>query len=64
METYREIIPMSSLSAVFQAEMMAILRCEKLLLSKNVRRRKRRSCCGSKTAIAALLKSSAKSTVL
>jgi hypothetical protein len=36
---HRESIPMGSLSTVFQAEVMAILRCTELLLSKNVMRR-------------------------
>jgi hypothetical protein len=37
---YRESIPMGSLSTVFFAEAMAILRCVELLLTKNLTRRR------------------------
>ena len=41
---HREIIPMASLSTLFQTEVMAILRCAELLLSKNVTRRRIHIC--------------------
>ena len=40
MDNHREIIPMGCLSAVFQAQVMAILRCTDLFLSKNEKRRR------------------------
>jgi len=41
---HRESIPVDSLSTVFQAEVMAVLRCAELLLSKNVTRRRIHIC--------------------
>jgi len=35
---HRENIPMGNLSTVFQTEVMSILRCAELLLSKNITR--------------------------
>jgi hypothetical protein len=63
---------MGSLCTEFQAEMMAILKFAELFLCKNVTRRKRRSCCGSRSpvavaavaATATLAKTSNKSAVL
>jgi hypothetical protein len=45
---------MGSLWTEFQAEIMEIVSGTKILLSKNVTRRKRHSCCGSGTAISAI----------
>jgi hypothetical protein len=56
MDNHRESIPMGSLSAVFQAEVMSILRCTELLLSKNKTRKGIHFSCGSRTVIAALAK--------
>jgi len=53
---HRESIPMGSLSTVFQAEVMAILGCTELLLSKNVTRMGIHICYDSRAAIAALAK--------
>jgi ribonuclease HI len=47
---------MGSLSTVFSAEVMAILRCTELLLTKNLTRRRIHICCDSRVAIAALVK--------
>jgi hypothetical protein len=57
---YRESIPMGSLSTVFFAEVMAILRCAKLLLTKNLTRRRVHICSDSRAAIAALAKTTTK----
>jgi hypothetical protein len=53
---YRESIPMGSLSTVYFAEVMAILRCTELLLTKNLMRRRIHICSDSRAAIAALVK--------
>jgi hypothetical protein len=53
---YRESIPMGSLSTVFFAEVMAILKCTELLLTKNLTRRRIHICSDSRAAIAALAK--------
>jgi hypothetical protein len=53
---YWESIPMGSLSTVFSAEVMAILRCAELLLTKNLTRRRVHICSDSTAAIAALAK--------
>jgi hypothetical protein len=45
---YRESIPMGSLSTVFSAEVMAILRCTELLLTKNFTRRRIHICADSR----------------
>jgi ribonuclease HI len=47
---------MGSLSTVFFAEVMAILRCVELLLTKNFTRRRLHICSDSRAAIAALAK--------
>jgi hypothetical protein len=44
---YRESIPVGSLSTVFFAEVMAILRCAELLLTKNLTRRRIHICSDS-----------------
>ena len=51
---YRESTPMGSLSTVFSAEVMAILKCTELLLTKNLTRRRIHICSDSRAAIAAL----------
>jgi hypothetical protein len=51
---HRESTPIGSLPTAFQAEVMAILWCTKLLLSKNMTRI--RICSDSWAAIAALVK--------
>jgi hypothetical protein len=53
---YRESIPMGSLSTVLFAEVIAILRCVELLLTKNLTRRRIHICSDSRVAIAALAK--------
>jgi len=45
---------MGSLFTEFVTEVMAILSGTELLLSKNVTRRKRHGCCGSRAAVAAV----------
>jgi hypothetical protein len=50
---YRESIPMGSLSTVFSAEVMAVLRCIELLLTKNLTRRRIHICSDSRAALAA-----------
>jgi hypothetical protein len=45
---------MGILSIVFSAEVMAILRCTKVLLTKNLMRRKIHTCYDSRAALAAL----------
>jgi hypothetical protein len=47
---------MGSLSTVFFAEVMAILRCVELLLRKNLTRRRIHICSDSRAAVAALVK--------
>jgi len=48
-DNHRENIPRGSLSTMFQAEVMAILRSTQLLLSKNVKRRRIYFCSDSNT---------------
>ena len=55
-DNHREYIPMGSLSTALQAEVMAVLKCTELLLSKNINRRRIRICSDSRAAIAALAK--------
>jgi hypothetical protein len=54
-DNHRDSIPMGSLSTVFQAEVMAILKCTELLLSKDITRRIH-TCLDRRGAIAALQK--------
>jgi ribonuclease HI len=61
---YRESIPMGSLSTVFSAEVMAILRCTELLLTKNLMRRRIHICSDSRAAIAALAKTTTESSLV
>jgi ribonuclease HI len=63
-DNHRESIPMGSLSTVFQAEVMAILRCRELLLSKNIMRWRIHFCCDNRTAVAALAKSTTESALV
>jgi len=51
---------MGSLFKVFQAEVMAILRCTELLQSKNIMRRRIHICSDSRAATAALAKTTTK----
>jgi ribonuclease HI len=51
-------------SLVLQAEMMVILRCTELLLSKNITRRRIHICFDSRAAIAALAKTTTVSALL
>jgi hypothetical protein len=62
-DNHRETIPMGSLSTVFQAEVMAILRCRELLVSKNIMGRRMHFCSDNRTAIASLAKSTTESAV-
>jgi len=55
-DSHRESIPMGSLSTVFQAEVVAILRCTELPLSKNVTGTRIHVCCDERAAIAILVK--------
>ena len=61
---YRESIPMGSLSTVFPAEMMAILKCTEILLIKNLTRRRIHFCSDSTAAIAALAKTTTESSLV
>jgi ribonuclease HI len=61
---YRESIPMGSLSTVFSAEAMAILRCTELLLTKNFMRTRIHICSDSRAALAALVKTTAESSIV
>jgi hypothetical protein len=63
-DNHRESIPMDSLSTVFQAEVMAIFRCTQLLLSKNTVGQGIHFCSDSRTAIAALAKSTTESALV
>ena len=56
MDNHREIIPMGSLAAVFQAQVMAILRCTELFLSKNENRRRMHFSSGGRAVITAFAK--------
>jgi ribonuclease HI len=61
---YRESIPMGNLSTVFSAEVIAILRCAELLLTKNLTRRRIHICSDSRVAIAALAKTTTESSLV
>ena len=61
---YRESIPMGSLSTVFFAEVMAILRCTELVLTKNLMRRSIHICSDSRAALVALAKTTIKSSLV
>jgi hypothetical protein len=60
---YRESIPMGSLSMMFSAEVMAILRYTELLLTKNLTRRIY-ICSDSRAALAALPKTTTESSLV
>jgi ribonuclease HI len=55
---------MGSLSTVFSAEVMAILRCMEFLLTKNLTRRKIPICSDSRAALAALAKTTTESSLV
>jgi hypothetical protein len=59
---YRESIPMGSLSIVFSAEVVAVLRCTELL-TKNLTR-KIHICSHSRAAVAALVKTTSESSLV
>ena len=61
---YRESIHLCSLSTVFSAEMMAILRCTELLLTENLTRRRIHICSDSRAALAALAKTTTISSLV
>jgi hypothetical protein len=61
---YRESVPMGSLFMMFSAKVMAILKCTELLLTKNLVRRRIHICCDSRVAIAALVKTTAESSIV
>ena len=63
-DNHRESIPMDSLSTVLQAEIMVILRCTQLLLSKNITRRRMHICFDSRAATATLAKTTIESALL
>jgi ribonuclease HI len=63
-DNHRETIPIGSLSTVLQAEMMVILRCTQLLLSKNVTRNRIHICFDSRAAVAALAKTTTELALL
>jgi hypothetical protein len=62
-DNQKENIPVGSLSTVFQAEVMAILRCRELLLFKNITRRTN-ICSDKRAAMAALAKITTKSALI
>jgi hypothetical protein len=53
---------MGSFSTVFSADVMATLRCKELLLTINLMRRRIHICCDSRTALAALAKTTTESS--
>jgi ribonuclease HI len=55
---------MGSFSTVFYAEVMTILRCTELLLTKNITRRRIHICSDSRAAIAALAKATTESSLV
>jgi hypothetical protein len=63
-DNHRESIPMGSLCTVFQAEVMAIVRCTQLLLSRNIMRQRIHFCSDNRTAIAAPAKSTTESALV
>ena len=61
---YRESILMGSISTVFSAEVMAILRCTEVLMTKILLRRRIHTCSDSKAALAALAKTTTESSLV
>jgi hypothetical protein len=61
---YRESILMGSLSTVFSAKVMAILRCTEILLTKNLMRRRIHTCSDSRTALVTLAKTTTESSLV
>lgn len=55
---------MDSLSTAFQSELMAILKCTELFLSKNVTIRRINITCNSSAATAALVKTTSESALV
>jgi hypothetical protein len=55
---------MGSFSTVFSAEVMAVLRCAELLLTKNHTRRRIHICFDSRAAIAAFAKTTTESSLV
>jgi ribonuclease HI len=55
---------MGSISTVFSAELMAILSCTELLLTKNLTRRRIHICSDSRAATAALVKTNTESSLV
>ena len=54
---------MGSLSTMFSAEVMAILRCTELLLTRNLVRKRIHICSDSRAALAALAKTATESSL-
>jgi hypothetical protein len=63
LHNYRESIPIISLSTVFSAKVMAILRFTELLLTKNLIRRRIHIYSDSRAALAALSKTTTESSL-
>jgi ribonuclease HI len=61
---YRESIPIGSLSTVFSAKLMTILRCTELLLTKNLMRKRIHICSDSRAALASLAQTTTESTLV
>jgi ribonuclease HI len=55
---------MGSLSMMSSAEVMAVLRCAELLLTKNLKRRRIPMCSDSRAALAALVKTATESSLV
>jgi hypothetical protein len=60
----RESIPTGSLSKVFSAEVIAILRCTEILLTTNLTRKTIYICSDSRVALAALAKTTTESALV
>ena len=60
----RESIPMGSLSMVFSAKVMAIVRCTEFVLTKALMRRRLHVCCDDRAALAALEKTTTESSLV
>jgi ribonuclease HI len=55
---------MGSLSTIFSAKVIAILRCTELLLTKNLKRRRIHICSDNRAALAALVKTATESSLV
>jgi hypothetical protein len=60
----RETIPMGELATVFQAEVLAILKCVELQILNNTKDRSIYICSDSRAAISALAKTTTESSVV